>query len=86
MLQFFFPQSALCPIAFHLGISIHALGSCDTCFGHVTAAWGNVTCYKSLMHATGHVMCPLVLVTWKVKGAKHDKVGRKKKGNGQKND
>lgn len=37
------------------------------------------------MHATRHVMCPLVLVTWKVMGAKHEKVGGKKnlKGNGQ---
>jgi hypothetical protein len=30
-------------------------------------------------------MCPLVLVTWKVMGVKHEKVGEKKKfkGNGQ---
>jgi hypothetical protein len=34
------------------------------------------------MHATRHVICPLVLVIWKVMGAKHEKVG-KKKGNGQ---
>jgi len=39
---------------------------------------------RAFMHATGHVMCPLVLVTWKVKGAKHDKVGRKKKAMGKK--
>jgi len=42
---------------------------------------------RAFMHATRHVICPLVLVIWKVMGAKHEKVGKKKKkkkkGNGQ---
>jgi len=30
-----------------------------------------------LAHATQHVICPLVLTTWEVMGAKHDKVEKK---------
>ncbi len=37
---------------------------------------------RAFMHATRHVICPLVLVIWKVMGAKNEKVGQKK-GNGQ---
>jgi hypothetical protein len=33
---------------------------------------------RAFMHATGHVMCPLVLVTWKVMSAQHEKVRKKK--------
>jgi hypothetical protein len=33
---------------------------------------------RAFMHATRHVICPLVFVTWKVMGEKHEKVGKKK--------
>jgi len=58
-LQFFFPQSGLCSIFFHLGISGHVLGI-------VTGATGYVAYYETL--------CPLVPVTWEVMVAKHGKV------------
>ncbi len=53
------------------------------CYSSVCGGMSHAT--RAFMHATRHVMCPLVLVTWKVMGVKHEKVGEKKKfkGNGQ---
>jgi hypothetical protein len=55
----FSPSLVFCPIFFHLGISKHVLGI-------FTGARGYVSYYETL--------CPLVLITWEVMGAKHNKV------------
>jgi hypothetical protein len=50
---------------------------------HVIHVLGMSHATRAFIHATRHVMCPLVLVTWKVMGAKHEKVGKRNFKKGQ---
>ncbi len=75
LLQFFFPESALCPIFFTLTFLdmiwvhvIHVLGMLGVLGGYIT-------CFKTL--GTCYLTCHVAL-TWEVRGAKHDKVKKTK--------
>jgi hypothetical protein len=72
-LQFFSP-STFCPIFFLLDISRHVLGTFHARFGHETSV-------KALCNMLQDIwqMLPVVLITCKVRGAKHDKVEREGK-------
>ncbi len=65
----FFPQSALCPICFHIVIPNHVLGPCYACFWHVRK-----TCYVPFgTFLTCYVLFE-TFIPWKVMNTKHARV------------
>jgi hypothetical protein len=70
----FFPSPPFAPFIFHLDKSSHVLGTFHARLGHDTSVKGLCNMLQDIWQ-----MLPVVLITCKVRGAKHDKVEREGK-------